>query len=114
MTTRAARFVLALLAIALVAVPRTARAEDADNIARGRAMVVERCARCHAVDKTGESPHKSAPPFRTLGARYPIEDLEEALAEGIVVGHPDMPNFEFSAAEISDVLAYIESIQPPR
>ena len=29
-------------------------------------------------------------------ARYPIEDLAESLAEGIVSGHPDMPIFVFS------------------
>jgi hypothetical protein len=28
-----------------------------------------------------------------LEARYPLEALEEALAEGIVTGHPDMPQF---------------------
>jgi mono/diheme cytochrome c family protein len=111
MTTLPAKAVLALFVCVL---PHAVRAEDAESIARGRAMVMERCARCHAVDKTGESPHKSAPPFWTLGARYPIEDLEEAFAEGIGVGHPDMPNFEFSASEINDVLAYIESLQPEK
>jgi mono/diheme cytochrome c family protein len=111
MTSQTARTILALVACALA---HAARAEDAESIERGRAMVTERCARCHAIDKSSASPHKSAPPFWTLGARYPIEDLEEAFAEGIVVGHPDMPNFEFSASEINDILAFLESLQPER
>jgi len=47
----------------------------------------------HAVGADGESPVPEAPPFRMLEARYPLEALEEALAEGIVTGHPDMPQF---------------------
>ena len=50
------------------------------------------CARCHAIDKVSPSPLKVAPPFRTLHTRYPIENLEEALAEGIVTSHPTMPS----------------------
>ena len=36
-----------------------------------------------------------APPFRLLPQRYPVEHLAEALAEGIVTGHPAMPQFKF-------------------
>ena len=45
-------------------------------------IVRTNCARCHAIDKVSESPLKVAPPFRTLHLRYPIESLEEPLAEG--------------------------------
>ena len=44
---------------------------------------------------TGNSPHRQAPPFRDVVERYPVEDLEELLAEGIVSGNPDMPEFTF-------------------
>jgi hypothetical protein len=50
-----------------------------NGIENGRA-ILQKCASCHAIGRTGESPHKLAPPFRTLGQRYPIESLEEALA----------------------------------
>jgi len=69
------------------------------------------CASCHAVGRTGDSPHKFAPTFRTLGQRYPIESLEEALGEGIVSGHPDMPEFKFDADDVGDIIAYLKSIQ---
>ena len=37
----------------------------------------------------------------------------EPLAEGIMVGHPDMPIFEFEPEHIDSLLTYIESIQAP-
>ena len=61
--------------------------------ARGEAIAQRHCARCHAIGDAGASPMGLAPPFRDLSKRYPIETLEEALAEGIVVGHPAMPRF---------------------
>jgi cytochrome c len=69
------------------------------------------CSRCHAIDRTGASPHPEAPPFRTLGTRYPIESLAEALAEGLVTGHPDMPEFMFKVQDVGAILAYLNSIQ---
>ncbi len=85
-----------------------ARAADA---AHGKELVDLNCGRCHAVGEAGESTHPEAPPFRTLSARYPIEALEEAFAEGIVTGHPDMPQFEATPDQVADIVAYIESIQ---
>jgi hypothetical protein len=52
-----------------------------------------------------------APPFGDLSKRYPIETLGEALAEGIVVGHPAMPHFTFEPREIDALLAYIASLK---
>lgn len=81
-----------------------------DSVARGLAFVADNCARCHAVGADGESPVAEAPPFRTLEARYPLEALEEALAEGIVTGHPDMPQFALEPDQIADVLGYLRSL----
>jgi hypothetical protein len=49
--------------------------------------------------------------FRALGKRYPIEALEEALGEGIISGHPDMPEFTFESKEVGAIIAYLKSIQ---
>ena len=54
---------------------------------------------------------KDAPAFRTLGQRYPIESLEEALGEGFMSGHPDMPEFKFDADDVGAIIAYLKSIQ---
>ena len=77
----------------------------------GEALVKENCARCHAIGKEGTSPHPEAPPFRTLSSKYPVEDLAESLAEGIVSGHPDMPIFVFSAHDVEAIIQYLQSIQ---
>jgi hypothetical protein len=61
--------------------------------------------------RRGDSPHKEAPPFRTLSAKYPIEDLAESLAEGIVSGHPDMPIFVFSPHDVEAIIEYLQSVQ---
>lgn len=74
-------------------------------------MLRRLCADCHAVGRDDRSPQAAAPPFRVLGERYRIESLEEALAEGLISGHPDMPEFRFSASEVGDVTAYLKAIQ---
>ena len=91
-----------------------AAAQDASELdQRGRTLVERHCSRCHAIDMTGSSPHPEAPPFRTLGTRYPIDSLAEALAEGLVTGHPDMPEFMFEVRDVGAILAYLQSIQDP-
>jgi mono/diheme cytochrome c family protein len=80
---------------------------------RGHALVVRDCGRCHAVEATGASPFQAAPPFRTLHDHYPLESLEEALAEGIISGHPDMPEVAYSASEVAEVIAWMKSLDRP-
>ncbi len=80
---------------------------------RGRAIAQQNCSSCHAIGATGESTAPEAPPFRTLSANYRVETLEEALAEGISVGHPAMPQFEFAPDDVDALIAYLQSIQPP-
>jgi cytochrome c len=81
------------------------------SVERGQAFVRTHCARCHAIDRVGESPLKEAPPFRILHLRYPVETLEEALADGIVTGHPSMPEFQLDPSQISDVIAFLKSLE---
>lgn len=84
-----------------------------DRLAReGHALAVKRCGACHATEMTGASPLAAAPPFRSLAYRYPVETLDEALAEGIVVGHPDMPSDPWEPADIKRFIAYLEKIGP--
>lgn len=80
-------------------------------IAHGKRIAEENCSRCHAVSMDDESNHKQAPPFRNLSIFYPIESLEEAFAEQIEIGHPDMPKFKVSRVQLEDILAYITSLQ---
>ena len=102
------KFIAGVLTIALVAAWQPAVAQ---NLKRGEELLTRSCASCHAVGRNGESPQKLAPAFRSLGQRYPIESLEEALGEGIMSGHPDMPEFTFDAKDVGAIIAYLKSIQ---
>ena len=100
--------IFAALAFLVAGVGPAAAAED---LTLGHELLQQNCGRCHAVGPAGDSPRQDAPAFRTLGQRYPIESLEEALAEGIMSGHPDMPEFSFDADEVGAIIAYLKSIQ---
>ena len=72
-----------LLVVGLVSITPAAWAQDDAQVARGKTLLEANCARCHAIGLTDKSTHPSAPAFRTLSRLYPVESLEEALAEGI-------------------------------
>jgi mono/diheme cytochrome c family protein len=78
---------------------------------RGEALLGRHCAMCHATGRAGTSPHAAAPPLRTLGQRYPLESLEEALAEGLITGHPEMPEFVFRPRDVGAIIRYLRAIQ---
>lgn len=86
-------------------------AEDSPDFQRGQEIVQTYCADCHAVGKTDTSPLSLAPPLRNLHKRYPVEHLEEAFAEGIYTGHPEMPQFQFEPDQINDLIAFLKSLE---
>lgn len=100
---------LAACLLLLVAAPPDA---DAQDVAAGRSIARQKCAPCHAVGRSGESRVRAAPAFRTLAGRYDVDDLEEALVEGIAVKHGDveMPEFQFTPAAAAALIAYIKSV----
>ena len=105
------RFVLTLiLGLLLLVVLSGVVFSQQPSLERGRAIAERECARCHAVGRAGASLHLKAPPFRELPKRYPVEHLAESLAEGIVVGHGDMPEFLFEPDDVEALLAYIASL----
>jgi mono/diheme cytochrome c family protein len=78
---------------------------------RGLTIARANCARCHSIDRVTASPLAIAPPFRTLHKRYPVENLEEALAEGISTGHPTMPEFRFDPGQVTDFIAFLKTLE---
>ncbi len=78
---------------------------------RGLTFVRANCSGCHSIDKVSASPLKIAPPFRTLHLRYPVENLAEAFAEGIVTGHPSMPEFRLDPGQVGDVIDYLKALE---
>lgn len=99
------------MVVAIAATHAQAAQEDPELVKQGETLLVKDCARCHGIGRTDASKHPQAPLFRRLSKRYPIESLEEALGEGIISGHPDMPEFQFDADDVGAIIAYLKSIQ---
>ena len=102
---------LALLLAAALALPAVASAQPEGPAVRGRAIVQRNCGMCHAVGRSGASPNAAAPAFRDLSMNYPIDSLAEGLAEGLLTGHPAMPEFRFTPREVRDIIEYLKSVQ---
>jgi mono/diheme cytochrome c family protein len=81
------------------------------NAQAGRAFAQANCSHCHSIDKITPSPLAIAPPFRTLHLRYPVESLEEALGEGIVTGHPSMPESRLDPGQVGDFIIFLKSLE---
>ncbi|MFD1190348.1 MULTISPECIES: c-type cytochrome [Phenylobacterium] len=81
------------------------------SASKGQKIAQTYCASCHAVGRTGKSPNPKSPPFRTLHDRYPVEDIQEALVEGISTGHHGMPEFTFDEASSNDLIAYLKTLE---
>ena len=78
---------------------------------RGKALVEELCAGCHAVGRTGDSPARGAPAFRTLIQRFGTNELMERMEQGLFSAHADMPTFHFKRDDARAVRVYLNSIQ---
>ena len=49
--------------------------------------------------------------FAPCPVNTPLTSWPKSLAEGLSVGHPDMPEFVFEPDDITAILAYLNSIQ---
>lgn len=96
-----------IMSLAATAAPKT----DLTPMPRGRELLATNCGACHALDPEGASPLAAAPPFRDVVKRYPPASLEEALAEGIVTGHEDMPEFSFDPDQITAIISYLDNLR---
>lgn len=96
--------VLALAAALFVAVHA-----DAASVARGKALVRQDCASCHAVEPGGTSPNAKAPTFAAV-ANEPSA-TPYSLHVFLQTTHATMPNFVINSDDIDDIVAYIESLK---
>jgi mono/diheme cytochrome c family protein len=112
----------AALAVGILAASAVQAAESPD-VAAGRRIAQRNCGGCHAVTH-GRSPWRDAPPFRLLHRRYPPGGLEQILREGMLAPddpsdeaahalHPRMPQVALGDDEVSELTAYLKSLEPP-
>ena len=104
---RALSFVAALVLL----LPGTLDAAVSGKLAaRGRIILQQQCGRCHAIEATGESPLKIAPPMREIYARFAPRELQAELSEGMVSRHREMPQIDFSDEDVDAILAYLYAL----
>ena len=103
---------ISLLMPVILVVSATAPASaDEQSVRRGKAIAVTKCSYCHSIERAGRSPRTAAPPFRTLHKQYPVETLEDALAEGMSTGHPRMPEFRLDPDQVGDFISFLKSLE---
>jgi mono/diheme cytochrome c family protein len=80
----------------------------------GKVMLQRLCARCHSIGRTGSSPNRQAPPFRSFSETKLYDgDFLERLQHGYSSIHPFMPTFRFNREDAEEVVNYMKSIQEP-
>ncbi len=103
---------IAMAALAALALyPMSVSAQT--SLTAGHRLAAQQCGVCHAVDQADQSPNPKSPRFRDLGARYPFDGLRDALTEGMIVGHAQMPVLSLTRVEIDDLIAYLKTLQKP-
>jgi mono/diheme cytochrome c family protein len=112
MTKRFSVQVFGLSVGLLLSLPITSDAAEPSHLAatRGKAILQEKCGRCHAIESVGESPLKNAPPMRDIYERFNLRDLEERLSEGIGSVHKEMPQIQFSDEDVYAILSYLYAL----
>lgn len=82
-----------------------------DSEAQGRAFAQANCGTCHAMDD-GTSPNPHAPSLRQAVHRLPEWMVEGSFERGVQIGHTmEMPAFVFEDKDISNLLAYLETLK---
>lgn len=99
------------LAVLVSGSSSNALAPEQTALKSGEKLLQAHCKGCHAIGLNGASTNPKAPPFRDVIQRYPADNLAEALAEGIVSGHPAMPEFVFSVSEIDQIIRYLDTLE---
>ncbi len=104
---------LSLLYISLLSLSSNVHANEQEDVIAGQKIAQKLCARCHAIGQQDQSAHKDAPRFSEIVNKWPVESLAESLAEGIVVGHKAMPEFQLEPIPLGHLLAYLSSLSGP-
>lgn len=112
----ARRFSLVFAACAgLAACASTSGAPSAsDLVARGRSLALSECAQCHAVGPSGGDSRTGAPAFAKVAETYRNTRLDWELEAITQVGHYRMPRKQLTSTEITEVTAYIRSLDRAR
>lgn len=79
---------------------------------RGQQFAARACAGCHAFAAPARSPNTAAPSFAVIRLRHNEVALERTLERIAREGHGEMPPIYITSAEIEDLVAFVESLEP--
>jgi mono/diheme cytochrome c family protein len=103
--------VAVLIAAGVVCLPASSDAARYNKLERrGKAILQEKCGRCHAVEAVGDSPLKIAPPMRDVYTRFAPRELQAEIMHGMVSRHKEMPQIDFSEEDTAAILAYLYAL----
>jgi mono/diheme cytochrome c family protein len=85
------------------------QAQQTGDPGAGAAFAEEVCAKCHAIDLTGNSPEPTAPPFRDVANTPGISEM--ALTVWLTTSHPTMPNIVLEKQDLDNVIAFILTLK---
>jgi mono/diheme cytochrome c family protein len=103
------RRALALLILTIIFCNESTYAQDSIQARQGRGFAQRICASCHGIVPGAPSPVAGAPNFDAIAATSGMSPL--ALRVALDTPHHSMPNLMLSPTELSDVTAYIMSLQ---
>jgi len=104
---------LGLISVSLSACSQNDQYSDQKSaqITEGKALVAENCLECHSLSAANASPHELAPALNKVLENYNPNSLTDDFREGVHVGHPDMPDFDFGVKGTDEIIAYLKDIQ---
>ncbi|HVY15358.1 MAG TPA: cytochrome c [Rhodopila sp.] len=97
-----------VLSLAFAPIPALAQMIEGDA-QRGRALAVQDCSSCHAIEAHPSPGEAEALSFRAIAAMP--STTPAAIAAFLSTPHPNMPNYKLSRDEIRDVSAYIMTLR---
>jgi mono/diheme cytochrome c family protein len=104
---------IGLISLSFLAVLVSSMCQAETPQQRGEDIANGLCSRCHAIGRTGNSPHAAAPRFRSLDSQTDLSKLAQRIRQGLLTGHEDMPMFRFDRDDADAMVAYIRSVQGP-
>ena len=88
-------------------------AQEVGNPHQGLRLARTLCAECHLVEDTGgQSPNRDAPTFAKIANTPGMSSI--ALTAALRTSHKAMPNVIIKGSDLSDVIAYILSLNERR
>lgn len=104
------------MALALMACETSSTSPDPSSdtevlLSAGHDIVKDQCLTCHSLSTSSRAPMPSAPALSTALSDRNVESLADDFREGIHVGDPRMPEFDFGSMEADAITAYLISIQ---